>query len=299
MPKGWEWDESLYRGSAPYYIPGRPPYAPTLADRLQEHLALDGRGRLLDVGCGPGVLTLPLAPFVAEAVGVDPDAGMLAEAARRAEAMQVRNVRWVQARGEDLPAGLGRFDVATFGQSFHWMDQQQVAATIFGMLHPGGVFVHVADWKEPPVAAGDLPHPSPPYAAIRSLIQAWLGPVPRAGQGELRYGTPGDEETVLTAAGFVGLERLRLPGAGLWLRREDDVVAWVWSLAGSAPHLFGERLALFEAELRDVLRSASPTGMFAEWLPDTDVRVWRTPRSSSSPTDSGISPADPPVAESL
>src|SRR4051812_43487252 len=266
MPEGWEWDETLYLGSAPYYVQGRPPYTPTLPTRLQGHLALDGDERLLDVGCGPGVLTLPLAPFVAEAVGVDPDAGMLAEAARRAETMGVQNVRWVQGRGEDLPAGIGRFDVATFGQSFHWMDQQQVAATISRMLHPGRAFVHVADWKGPPVAAGELPHPSPPYAAIRSLIQAWLGPVPRAGQGELRYGTPGGEETVLTAAGFVGPERLRLPGGGPWLRHEDDVVAWVWSLAGSAPHLFGERLAVFEAELRAVLRGISPTGMFAGLL---------------------------------
>jgi SAM-dependent methyltransferase len=277
MPEGWRWDETLYLGSAPFYVQGRPPYAPTLPGRLKEHLDLDGDERLLDVGCGPGVLALPLAPFVAEAVGVDADAGMLAEAARRAETMGVRNTRWVQARGEDLPAGLGRFDVATFGQSFHWMDRQQVAATVFHMLQPGGAFVHVADWKEPPTAVGDLPHPSPPYPAIRNLIQTWLGPIPRAGQGELRYGTPSGEETVLAAAGFVDPERLRLPGGGMWLRREDDLVAWVWSLAGSAPHLFGERLPVFEAELRAVLRSASPTGLFAEWLPDTDVRIWRTP----------------------
>ena len=297
MPKGWEWDETLYRGSAPYYVQGRPPYAPTLTAQLKEHLALDGGGRLLDVGCGPGVLTLLLAPCVAEAVGVDPDAGMLAEAAQRAETMGVRNVRWIQARGEDLPAGLGRFDMATFGQSFHWMDRQQVAATVFRMLHPGGAFVHVADWKEPPAATGDLPHPPPPYTAIRGLIQEWLGPIPRAGQGELRYGTPGDEETVLAATGFAGPERLRLPGGGLWLRREDDIVAWVWSLAGSAPHLFGGRRDVFEAELRAVLGSASPTGMFAEWLPDTDVRVWRTPGLSSSPSDSGISPSEPTFAD--
>lgn len=297
MPKGWEWDETLYRGSAAHYVQGRLPYAPTLVEALQERLALDGSGRLLDVGCGPGVLTLLLAPSMSEAVGVDPDADMLAEAARRAAEIGVRHVRWVQSRGEDLPAGLGRFELATFGQSFHWMDRPQVAATVFGMLAAGGAFVHVADWKEPPTAIGNLPHPSPPYAAIRSLIQTWLGPVPRAGQGLLRHGTPGDEDSVLAAAGFIGPERLRLPGGRPWLRREDDVVAWVWSLAGSAPHLFGERLAVFEAELRSILHRAAPGGMFSEWLPDTDVRVWRIPASSSAPTDSGSSPTDTRLAE--
>src|SRR5215217_2452840 len=60
-PEGWQWDESLYLGSAPYYLRGRPPYAPELAETLRRILPLDGQGRLLDVGCGPGVVTLPLA----------------------------------------------------------------------------------------------------------------------------------------------------------------------------------------------------------------------------------------------
>src|SRR5918999_1261493 len=80
-PEGWQWDETLYQGSAPYYVRGRPPYAPGLADALRRILALDGQGRLLDVGCGPGVVTLPLAQFFTEAVALDPDPGMVAERA--------------------------------------------------------------------------------------------------------------------------------------------------------------------------------------------------------------------------
>ena len=59
-------------------------YPPELAERLTELLELDGTGRLLDVGCGPGSLTLLLADRFASAVGVDADAGMLAEAERLA-----------------------------------------------------------------------------------------------------------------------------------------------------------------------------------------------------------------------
>ena len=32
MPEGWEWDPSLFEGSAPYYVQGRLPYPPDLAD---------------------------------------------------------------------------------------------------------------------------------------------------------------------------------------------------------------------------------------------------------------------------
>jgi hypothetical protein len=46
MPQGWEWDETLFRGSARYYERGRLPYPPGLADALAATLGLDGRGRL-------------------------------------------------------------------------------------------------------------------------------------------------------------------------------------------------------------------------------------------------------------
>lgn len=64
---GWTWDPSLYAGSAAYYARGRVPYPPELATLLAAELGLDGSGRLLDVGCGPGSLTLLLAPLFAAA----------------------------------------------------------------------------------------------------------------------------------------------------------------------------------------------------------------------------------------
>src|SRR5437764_1500490 len=57
------WDESLYAGSAEYYAVGRLPYPQRLAGAIRGHLALDGRGRLLDLGCDTGSLTLLLAPL--------------------------------------------------------------------------------------------------------------------------------------------------------------------------------------------------------------------------------------------
>jgi cyclopropane fatty-acyl-phospholipid synthase-like methyltransferase len=81
----WSWDETLYAGSAEYYARGRFDYPQELADALRDELGLDGTGRLLDVGCGPGPLTLLLAPLFDRVVGVDADADMLAVARRRAQ----------------------------------------------------------------------------------------------------------------------------------------------------------------------------------------------------------------------
>jgi SAM-dependent methyltransferase len=272
----WEWDETLYAGSAPYYAQGRMPYPPELADALRDELSLDGTGRLLDVGCGPGSLTLLLAPLFAEGAGVDPDAGMLAEAAREAERRGVENVRWVNRRAEELPAGLGTFRVATFAQSFHWMERVRVAAAVREMLEPGGAWVHVNATTHQGVGGAEgLGAPQPPRDAIRELVRRHLGDGRRAGAGSLPDGPPSGEEDVVRAAGFPSPRRVDVAGGRVFERSEDEVVASVYSLSSAAPHLFGDRLAEFEADLRSLLRETSPGGTFAERQRDIELVIWR------------------------
>ena len=271
----WRWDETLFAGSAAYYARGRFPYPQELADALRDELHLDGTGRLLDVGCGPGSLTLLLAPLLEHAVGVDADADMVAEATREASRRGVANARFVRLRAEELPAGLGRFRVVTFAQSFHWMDRPRVAATVKTMLEPGGVWVHVHATTTH--GAGDdagLPAPGPPHDRIAELVQGYLGPTRRAGQGTLPEGTPAYEEEIMVAAGFRGPTRLEVSGDRVLERSEDDVVASVYSRSFSAPHLFGERLPEFEAELRTLLRRAAADGRFSERAREIELVVW-------------------------
>ncbi|KOX02015.1 MULTISPECIES: class I SAM-dependent methyltransferase [unclassified Streptomyces] len=282
----WEWDETLFAGAAPYYQQGRLPYAPGLVPRLAEVLAADGTGRLLDVGCGPGTVTLPLAPLFRETVGVDPDPGMITEATRRAAtAGPAVRTRWLRLRAEQLPAGLGTFDVAVFAQSFHWTDRERVARTVHGRLRPGGALVHLADLKTERRTTAGLPHPAVPYTGIADLVQRYLGPVRRAGRGLLPQGTPGGEAAVFSGAGFTGPERHVVPGGQALVRTTDDVVAWTFSMSFSAPHLFGPYRESFEADLRRLLGSASPAGRFAERVPSTEVFVWRRPRRVGSQAD--------------
>ena len=273
----WSWDETLYAGSARHYWRGRFPYPQELADALRDELDLDGSGRLLDVGCGPGQLTLLLAPLFARAVGIDADADMVAEARRRGEELGLRSIAFEHLRAEELPAGLGTFRVATFAQSFHWMDRRRVAATVGRMLEPGGAWVHVHATTTHGVG-GEPPRPAPPHDEIEQLVQAYLGPIRRAGTGMLPQGTPTHEEVVLAASGLRGPTRLEVPGHVLE-RTEDEVVASVYSRSSSTPRLFGDRLDEFEAELRQLLRRHAPDGLFSERTREIALDVWR-PRAS-------------------
>ena len=87
------YDPTIYLGSAAHYRYGRPAYSPELETVLTQKTGLDGTGRLLDAGCGPGVLTIRLAHLFERAVGLDPDARMLAEGCRAAEEKGVTNIR--------------------------------------------------------------------------------------------------------------------------------------------------------------------------------------------------------------
>src|SRR5215467_6551705 len=119
------YDPTIYDGAAVHYRCGRPAYSPGLEALLAEELGLDGNGRLLDVGCGPGVLTVRLAHLFEQAVGLDPDADMLAEGCRAANEKEVGNIRWVRGLAEDLPeVALGPYRLVAFGLSFHWTDEQ-------------------------------------------------------------------------------------------------------------------------------------------------------------------------------
>ena len=269
----WSWDPTLYRGSARFYADGREPYPPFLLDALVGALGLDGTGRLLDVGCGPGSLLLPLAPHVGTAIGIDADPDMI-EAARRLTA-NLPGVQLHVMRAEDLPADLAPVDVITFAQSFHWLRREQVAVAARHLLRPGGVIVHVSATTHEGVESGRaLPHPRPPWAAISALVRRYLGPERRAGRGVLTDGTRSDEDEIFRGAGLVGPERIELPG---WVahRSEAQVIAGVYSLSSSAPHLFGPAWPDFDAELRALVAGGSDRAGFSEEFPPITVRLWR------------------------
>jgi SAM-dependent methyltransferase len=242
---------------------------------LAEALGLDGHGRLLDVGCGPGIIASMLADRFDSVVGLDADAAMLDAARTAAQEQRIANATWVHMRAEELPGALGDFSIITFAQSFHWMDRPRVAAAVRTMIDPKGAVVQIDAWTltfPPATEAGE--HPAVPQDAIEELRVAFLGPDRRAGKG-FRNTSPSGEDAVFRAAGFLPEERVVVPDDRVIERSIDDVVAAVFSASSTAPHLFGDRLTEFEAALRALLARASPSGRFSQRLFDNVLRIRR------------------------
>ena len=269
------YDRTIYEGSAAHYRRGRPPYSPHLESVLAKELRLDGSGRLLDVGCGPGVLTVRLAHLFEEAVGLDPDAAMLVEGQRAAAERAVTNVRWVQAVAEDLPAAApGPYRLVTFGQSFHWTDQARVAEAVYDMLEASGALalvVHRVDGRPRPSSPGPPPIP---HGEIEALVQKYLGSSQRAGRGTGPSRAHRFED-VLARTRFGLPQSIFVPGVADLVRDTASVLAGYFSFSFAAPHLFGDRVEDFAADVRELLASRSPEGLFRDWPGDTEVIIAR------------------------
>lgn len=101
-------------------------------------------GRVLDVGCGPGRLTLLVAARAPrlEVVGVDIDAGMIDRArARAAWAGQAgQRVTFVEADVRALPFADESFDVVVSSFSMHhWTEVETGLAELRRVVRPTGV----------------------------------------------------------------------------------------------------------------------------------------------------------------
>lgn len=117
-----------------------------------ERMRISPGAAVLDVGCGPGSDTLPLADLVGpggRVYGVDHDAEMVAEAERRA-AERGLGERVEHARGDayGLPFADGTFDAVRSERLFLHLDRpERATAEMVRVTRPGGRVVLVdTDW---------------------------------------------------------------------------------------------------------------------------------------------------------
>ena len=114
------------------------------AGRILRQLRIERGMRVVDVGCGPGRLTLPVARMVGsegEVLAVDLQAAMLAIVKRRATAEGLQNVRTVEAAAGSGALPAGRFDLAilSFVLGEIPVDRRPAGAQeVAAALRPGG-----------------------------------------------------------------------------------------------------------------------------------------------------------------
>jgi SAM-dependent methyltransferase len=107
-----------------------------------EHLDLEPGMVVLDVGCGPGRLAVPIAERVhnGEVVAVDIQHGMLRRAREKAQKATVSNIRFVQAGVGEGKLERNHFDRAVLVTVLGEIpDRKAALKEIFDALKPGGI----------------------------------------------------------------------------------------------------------------------------------------------------------------
>ena len=108
-----------------------------------QHLDIQPGMSVLDAGCGPGRLTVPLAKQVGqngEVVAMDIQAGMLQRAREKAQADNFTNIRFVQVGIGEGKLERSRFDRALLVTVLGEIPDREIALKeIFDALKPGGI----------------------------------------------------------------------------------------------------------------------------------------------------------------
>ncbi|MEU4574706.1 class I SAM-dependent methyltransferase [Nonomuraea sp. NPDC023979] len=237
----------LFGGAASYYARYRAPHG----DEAIAYLArVAGSGAcVLDLGCGPGTVAIPLAARVREVIAVDPDPAMLAAGEQLAEG--AGNVRWLRGDSTTL-AALPSFDHVVMGRSFHWMDRRAVLAELDVLLPPGGTVMLVGPSRD---------HPDEPWEPVVRAVRE------RFGLGEMTardsfQATGEHHDDVLKRSPFCRLEEAQF--AWTLPRDVDAVVGLQLSYSYSSPARLGDRVTRFAAAVREALLEARPSGVWEQ-----------------------------------
>jgi len=249
----------IFQGAAWYYARYRAPYQKQQLEDLKSFFHLDGKGILLDLGCGTGELTVPLAPYFEKAIGLDPSSDMLAEAQERQQREGASNIQWIQGIAEELDTLNAEFHVTTIGTAFHWMQQDVVLKKVYEQTEPGGgvavLFGSLSKWWEA--------H-APWQQKAKEIVQKYLGPNRRAGEGYFKTYRQGNgkSEDALGNSAFKEIKSY-VYQTSLTLSSEQ-ILGRLYSSSWANKRYFADRAFEFENELKEELLALEPRDTFLE-----------------------------------
>jgi ubiquinone/menaquinone biosynthesis C-methylase UbiE len=253
-----DYGTELFKGTAWYYSKYRPLYPSPLTRFLVNKFSLNGEGRLLDLGCGTGQLTLRFIDWFEEILGVDTELEMLDEAKRLSKENRVYNIKWLQGRAEERATDWGSFRLILIAKAFHWMDRETILEILYNSSDDGGGIAIIDNYSE-------KQEPLLWKLKVNEVVKRWLGEERRAGNSIYLPPKESFEDTVAKSS-FNNVEKHFLPSYS-YTWTVDSIIGNLYSTSYASKRLFGDDLERFEKDLKSALLDIDSTGVFAEELP--------------------------------
>jgi SAM-dependent methyltransferase len=253
-------DPHRFQTAARHYA-ARPQYSPRLVARVAEATFLTGDDRLMDLGCGPGNLTLAFAPLVGSVVAVDPEPEMLSLAEAAAGEMR-RRITLIQGSSNDLGPHFGTFKLVTIGRAFHWMDREDTLRRLDAVIVPEGA-IALFDVEQVQTAETGW------TTAYREIIE-------RHADGKSTWHGPGVErdEAVLLASPFRRLERFS--AIDRLIIDGETLVDRALSMSRTSPGRIGpDGVTTLSAEIRTLVAKVGTDGKLVEVIESEALVAWR------------------------
>jgi ubiquinone/menaquinone biosynthesis C-methylase UbiE len=108
---------------------------------LIHELNLKGNEKVLEVGCGPGALSIEIGKLLqnGEVIGVDLSENMVKLASAKARKLELKNVDFAMGNALNLQFPNESFDVVVTSQLLHWIpDVPRFLSEIWRVMHIGG-----------------------------------------------------------------------------------------------------------------------------------------------------------------
>ncbi|WP_371793029.1 class I SAM-dependent methyltransferase [Streptomyces sp. NBC_01471] len=267
--------DGIFASCGAPYVAYRRPHPPAVVDYLANQWGRATlRPSILDLGCGPGTLSLDLAERGASVTAADVSEEMLAAGRGWAQTRNITSVTWKRADAIEAAAlakDTGLFHGVTIADAFHWMDRPQVLVALDQAVRPGG-FVAVVGYRAPGTQR-EWWHP-----LLEQLRLRWLGSVNLAGPATAYVEPAGGHEEALRRSAFSQVSVLRTDYRQTYTL--EELVGLQRTYAYSSPATLGDRLAPFEEELRRTLTAVRPDGVFEADL-QAAVIVGRRPAEAT------------------
>jgi ubiquinone/menaquinone biosynthesis C-methylase UbiE len=246
-----------FRHAAVHYLSGRAAYSPRLIRRVAQSCRLDGTQRLLDLGCGPGQLSIAFSSWVAEGLALDPEAHMLRIASDLAAGI-APNIEFRAASSYDLSPDMGPFRLAAIGRAFHWMDRVDTLRRLDELIEPEGALALFATSQ--PEGTSE-----PWIAEYQSLLDHYAQADPA--RARRKSGDWEPHEAVLMRSAFSSLERVSVIE-----RRRVSVEALMLrplTMSSLSRSHLGERLDELLSRVKQLLDAHASDGWLNEWVEST------------------------------